>query len=203
MYKSLRLGRQQNSHTLVSCLVALSSMAPLLFSMLGYDLLLFLFSMWMDVPSLANLDVALTCHELRPYWMTLVHSLRAAGIDEWGHSFASLMWLIRRGICARRVQMKVDCWRVFECDLILLQTIDLVHLGLNGCLNITDQCIVNLVYKCYKVNSLEVSRCSGLTDASLSALGAEYGQLQNINLSCRRNLTDAGVSALGAGCGHL
>ena len=40
--------------------------------------------------------------------MTLLHSLRSTEIDGWGHSFASLILLIKRGICARKMQMQVD-----------------------------------------------------------------------------------------------
>ena len=123
-------------------------MAPLLLTLLNFELQVFFLSMWLDVTSLANLDAALTSHDCRPYWMMLLHSLRSAGIDEWGHSFASLMWFTRRGICARSIQMKVDGWRVRGCDLLLLETIDLVHLGLDSCLNITDQCLLNIVHRC-------------------------------------------------------
>ena len=35
--------------------------------------------------------------------------------------------------------MAVDGRRVRGCDLLLLQTIELDHLGLDGCLNMTDQ----------------------------------------------------------------
>ena len=55
--------------------------------------------------------------------------------------------------------MAVDGRRVRGCDLLLLQTIELDHLGLDGCLNMTDQCIVNVVHRCRKLNSLDVSRC--------------------------------------------
>ena len=67
-------------------------MAPLFLTLLSCDLQVFFLSMWLDVTSLANLDAALTRHDCRPYWM-LLNALRSAGIDEWGHSFASLMWL--------------------------------------------------------------------------------------------------------------
>ena len=80
--------------------------------------------------------------------MTLIHSLRGGVIDDWGHSMSSLTWLIRRGIHARRVQMKVDAWRVRGCDLLLLETDEIVHLGLDGCRNIDDQCVMNMVNKC-------------------------------------------------------
>ena len=107
-------------------------LAPLFLTLLSRDLQVFFLSMWLDVTSLANLDAALTSRDYRPYWMMLLHSLISACIDEWGHSFASLTWFARRGICARSIQMKVDGWRVRGCDLLLLETIDLVHLGLDS-----------------------------------------------------------------------
>ena len=57
-------------------------------------------SHWLDVRSLAMLDVAVSSKSLRPYWMTLLGSLRSTSIDEMNHSALSLMWLIERGICA-------------------------------------------------------------------------------------------------------
>ena len=145
--------------------------------------------------------------------MTLLHSLRSAEIDGWGHSSASLMWLIKRGICARKIQMLVDDgllssksekvaidrMRVHGRDLLLLQTIELVHLGLVGCRNITDQCIVNMLHRFREVKSLEIS----LTDAGISGLSTECGQLQSISLARCHKVTDAGISALATGCGQL
>ena len=179
-------------------------MAPSFLALLSYDLQVFFLSMWLDVPSLVNLDVALSCRNWRAQWMTLLHSVRSAGIDEWGHSYASLMWLTRRGICARRMQMKVDGWRVRGRDLILLLTIELVHLGLNGCCWImTDQCVMNVIHQCRNLKGLDISRCTSLTDAGVIALGAGCGQLQSINLADCSSVTDAGVTALVAGCGQL
>ena len=134
-------GKQQHGFHFLLCDISKHlSMALLLRTLFGYDLDVFFLSLWMDVPGLVNLDVAMSSHDWRPYWMTLLQSLRSAGVEKWSHSFASLMWLTRRGISVRRMQMKVDGERVRGCDLLLLQTIDLVHLGLDGCCNITDQC---------------------------------------------------------------
>jgi hypothetical protein len=80
--------------------------------------------------------------------MMLLHSLRGGVIDDWCHSISSLMWLAKRGIHATRVQMQADyadAWRVRGCDLLMLETVDTVHLGLNGCSNLTDQCIMDMV----------------------------------------------------------
>ena len=113
-----RKGKRQGDPPLLRCLIAPLLMAPSLLTLLSYDLQVFFLSLWLDVPSLVNLDVAVSSHDWRPYWMTLLHSLRSAGIDELDHSLASLMWLARRGICARRMQMKVDGLRVRECDVM-------------------------------------------------------------------------------------
>ena len=117
------------SHSLLLCNLAPLSTAPFFLTFLSYDVQVFFLSLSLDAPSLVNLDEAVSKHEWRPYWITLLHSVRSAGIDEWCHSCASLTWLTRRGICARRMQMKVDGWRVRGCDLLLLQTIDIVDLG--------------------------------------------------------------------------
>ena len=92
-------GKQQGCHFLLCYNTAHLSMAPLLGTLFGYDLEVFFLSLWMDVPSLVKLDIAMSSHDWRPYWITLLQSLRSAGIEEWGHSFASLMWLTKRGIC--------------------------------------------------------------------------------------------------------
>ena len=95
---------------------------PLFLSVLSFDVHIQFISLWLDMRSLATLDVAVSNNASRPYWMTLLRSLRGGVIDDWGHSMSSLTWLIRRGIHARRVQMKVDAWRVRGCDLLLLET---------------------------------------------------------------------------------
>ena len=92
--------------------------------------------------------------------------------------------------------MKVNAWRVSECDPSLLNTIGLLYLGLNGCEEVTDGCLLKMVNRC----SLEVS--VEVTDAGVTALSHGCGQLQSINLTnCL--VTDAGVTALSHGCGQL
>lgn len=135
-------------------------------SLLSFDIHLLFLSLWLDVHSLATLDVAVSCNASRPYWMSLLHSLRAGVIDDWGHSISSLKWLARRGIHARSVQIKVDAWRLRTDDLLLLETDDIVHLGLNCCCNLTDQCIIDMMSRCGKRN-----RCEEQVDAGVSVLG--------------------------------
>ena len=183
-------------------LMAMSMIMPLFLSVLSFDVHIQFISLWLDMRSLATLDVVVSNNASRPYWMTLLHSLRGSVIDDWGHSMSSLTWLITRGIFARRVQMKVDAWRVRGCDLLLLETDEIVHLGLDGCRNLDDQDVMNMVNKCGKLTSMSLTRCDMVTDTGVSALGAGCGQLQSIVLASY-NVTDAGVSALGAGCGQL
>ena len=104
-----------------------------LFHELSDDLHILLLSHWLDIRSIVTLDIAVSSNTSRPYWKRLLRSLRAAAIDEMRHVASSLMWLIERGICVSRLQMKDDAWQVPGCDLSLLQTIDLVHLDLDGC----------------------------------------------------------------------
>ena len=101
-------------------------------------------------------------------------------MDDWYHSMASLMWLSRRGIRASRLQMNDS--RVRGCDILLLETSDLVFLGLKGCSNITDQCVMDIVKRCRKLLVIEVGDCRKVTDVGVTALGAGCGQLQKIDL---------------------
>ena len=123
-------------------------MVRLLLHELSDDLHILLLSQWLDVRSLVTLDVAVTSNTSRPYWKALLGSLRSPSIDSMDHSASSLMWMIRRGICASRVQMKREAWRVPGCDLSLLKTSGLLHLGLNNCSSVTDECIVKAVNRC-------------------------------------------------------
>ena len=97
-------------------------MARLPSSRLGDDLHALLLFHWLDVRSLVTLDIAVSSDLLRPHWMTLLRSPRAASIDKIDHSASSLIWLIQRGICTTRIQMKVNAWRVPECDPSLLNS---------------------------------------------------------------------------------
>ena len=105
---------------------------------LSDDLHRLLFCQWLDVRSLVTLDVAVSSYTLRPYWTSLLGSLRSPSIDNMCHSSSSLHWLIQRGISATRIQMDVNAWEVPGCDLALLKTIDLSHLGLYNCRSVTD-----------------------------------------------------------------
>ena len=181
----------------------LTIMSPMFLSVLSYDVHILFLSLWLDMRNLAILDIAFSNNGSRPYWMTLLHSLRSCIIDDWGHNMSSLMWLIRRGIHARRVQMKEDAWLVRGCDLLLLETADIEHFGLSGCSELTDQCIMNMVNVCGKLTSIDLNECNKLTDTGISPLGARCGQLKSINIAGCGKVTDAGISALGAGCGQL
>ena len=129
-------------------------MIPLFLSVLSYDVHILFLSLWVDMRSLANLDIAISSNASRPYWLMLLKSLRNSIIDDWGHSISSLMWLAKRAIHATIVQMQLeyeDASRVRGCDLLLLETDDIIHLGLKGCCNLTDQCIMDMVNRCRKL----------------------------------------------------
>ena len=128
-----------------SLLFYLLMMKQLLLHMLSDDLHCLLFCQWLDVRSLVTLDVAVSSSTSRPYWTRLLGSLRCPSIDKMNHSTSSLHWLLQRGICASRIQMKVNAWKVPGRDLALLKTNDLLHLGLNSCRNVTDECILKAV----------------------------------------------------------
>lgn len=83
------------------------------------DLRYLLLSKWLDVHSLVTLDVAVSSMALRPYWTMLLQFIRSDSIDSMDHCASSLMWLIKRGICTSRIQMKANAWRVPAVDLIL------------------------------------------------------------------------------------
>ena len=178
-------------------------MAPLFLLLQSEDLKILFLSFWLDVRSLATLDVAVSSHRLRPRWMMLLECLRCPAMDDWGQSISSLMWLSKRGIRASRLQMKMDTWRVRGCDILQVDTSDLVHLGLKNCSSMTDQCVMDVVHICLQLRSIDLGECKKVTDAGISALGAGCGQLQSINLTECDKVTDAGISALGAGCGKL
>ena len=176
---------------------------PSFLYLLSDDLQILFLSLWLDVRSLATLDVAVSSHGVRLIWMTLLQRLRSPAVDGWGHSLSSLMWLSRRGIRASRVQMKIDTSRVHGSDILLLDTSNIVALSLRGCCNIRDLCVMDVVSRCPKLKSIDLWGCRAVTDAGISALGVGCSQLRDINLSHCGKVSDAGVSALGAGCGKL
>ena len=178
-------------------------MAQLLHSLLSDDVQILVLSLWLDVRSLTTLDVAVSSRRLRPNWLTVLRCLRSGALDNWDHSRSSLMWLAKRGIRASRVQMKMDKSLVRGCDILLVDTSDIVHIGLGGCHHMTDQCVVDIVNRCVKLRSIDIGGCGQVTDAGMIALGHGCGQLRSIDLTCCHKVTDAGVIALGAGCGQL
>ena len=155
----------------------------------------------------------------------VLRCLRSDAMDFWGHSLSSLMWLSKRGIRASRLH---DSSLVRGSDILLVDTSDIDHLGLRRCHNVTDQCMLDIVNYCHKLQSIyigsekvtdagvialvagcgqlqsiDLKGCYQVTDAGVIALGAGRGQLQCINLECCGEVTDAGVIALGAGRGQL
>ena len=175
-------------------------MVPSFLNLLSDDLQRFFLSLWLDVRSLLTLDVAVSSDTLRPRWMMLLQTLKSPAMDDWYHRMESVMWLSRRGIRASRLQMKK---RVRGCDILLLETSNLVYLGLRGCSNITDQCVIDIVMRCRMLLGIELGDCIKVTDVGVIALGTGCGKLQSIDLSGCYMVTDAGVTALSHGCGKL
>ena len=138
-----------------------------LHSLLSDDLQIIVLSLWLDVPSLTTLDVAVSSRRLRPSWLTVLRCLRSDAIDNWGHSMSSLIWLSKRGIRASQVRMEIDNLLVRGCDILLVDTSDIVHLCLKGCDNITDQCIADVVYRCLKLRSIDITHCGKVADAGV------------------------------------
>jgi hypothetical protein len=124
-------------------------------SLLSDDLQILL-SLWLDVRSLVTLDTAVTSRTLRPHWMTVLQRLRARAIDDWDHSFSSLIWLSRRGIRTSRLQIKVDAWWKDGSHLSMVDTSELVYIGLRDCWDITDQCVSDLLERYPKLEGLEL-----------------------------------------------
>ena len=76
-----------------------------------------------------------------------------------------------RGINATTVQMRMeyaDASRIRGCDLLLLETDDIEHLGHNGCSNLTDQCIMDIVNRCRKLTRINFHGCDKVADAGTS-----------------------------------
>ena len=82
--------------------------------------------------------------------------------------------------------MKENAWRVPGCDLSLLKTIGLLHLGLNNCSSVTDECILRAVNGCRRKRWVVAFRrlwgFDKVADAGLSALNAGCDQLRSIDL---------------------
>ena len=118
--------------------------------------------------------------------MTLLKGLRCPAIDEWGHGLSSLMWLSWRGILVTQVLIKIDACRVRGCDLMLLDTSDIVLLDLGGCKNITDQCLIDIVKHCHK------PRWAHLGDREKVLIQVYQRWVQDV-VSCRASILKAVV----------
>ena len=104
-------------------------MSPLFHNLLSDDLHIYILSNWLDIRSLSTLDVAVSSNTLRPYWMTLLHSISASVINDWNHNLSSMTWLTRQRICSSRLHIMSDNYDVKDSDLAHLQTINLMQFG--------------------------------------------------------------------------
>ena len=68
--------------------------------------------------------------------------------------------------------MKMDTSRVRVCDILLVDTSDLVDLELRGCFNVTDECVMDVINRCPKLGSIDLESCVKVSDAGVSALAA-------------------------------
>ena len=79
--------------------------------------------------------------------------------------------------------MKINSWRLPGCDLSLLKTADLFHLGLDGCSNVTNGCLLKMVNGCDVGRRGEgLSGCYNEADAGVLALDNSCRKRQSINL---------------------
>ena len=83
--------------------------------------------------------------------------------------------------------MKVNAWRVPGYDPSLFKTVDLLHLGLNSCSCVTDECLLKLFVSSGRERSGGLCRRrKGVADHGMSALSHGCGQLQNITVAVIR-----------------
>jgi hypothetical protein len=68
--------------------------------------------------------------------------------------------------------MKMDTSRVRVCDILLVDTSDLVALDLRDCYNATDECVMDVINRCHKLGSIDLESCDKVSDAGVSALAA-------------------------------
>ena len=54
------------------------------------------------------------------------------------------------------MRMEMDNSLARGCDILLVDTSDIVHLGLRGCHNMTNQCIVDVVNRCLELQSIDL-----------------------------------------------
>ena len=73
--------------------------------------------------------------------------------------------------------MKMDTSRVLVCDILQVDTSDVVALGLSDCSNTTDQCVADITNRCAQLRSIDLGGCCKVTDVGISALGAGCGWL--------------------------
>ena len=108
MHSSFHPSFQLSFHPCMQyCLITAGVRAPLLLlmmmpsflSLLSDDLQTLFLSFWLDVRSLSNLDVAISCHRLRPCWMTLLQCLRSPAVDDWGQSLVTDVAIKARDPC--------------------------------------------------------------------------------------------------------
>jgi hypothetical protein len=128
-------------------------------SPLSNDLNVLFLSHWLDVRSLVALDTAFLNHKYREYWMTLLHAMRSSAIDDWGHSYSSLIWLTKRRICTLRLYIKADARLVRGCDILDLETKNIHNLGLINCVQLTDQCMSDIIDRCCKLRRISIRGC--------------------------------------------
>ena len=182
--------------------------APSLLSPLSDDLQIHIFSLWLDVRSLATLDVAVSSRRLRHSWLTVLRCLRSYDLGRWHlHSLSSLTWLSKRGIFLSPVFMKINCHPEHpDGHVLMVDTGDIVRIGPLRNNDFTDQSMVDIMY-CRGASdmsfAIDLARCDQMTDAGVIALAAVCGNLRSIDLAGCDKVTDAGVVALGAGCGEL
>jgi hypothetical protein len=189
-----------------------------------------IFCPWLDAQSLSNLDMAVSSHSARKQWLIILKSITCKAINEWRHSYSSMMWVIKRKVRVTRILVNAthrdsvsdltfeavsiqcdptscDCVKVKgDYDSILLTWEErkyLQSIDVSKCWDITDIGLSALGLGCGQLQTINLSDCRSITDIGLSALGHGCGQLRMINLTNCRSITDIGLTALGQGCGQL
>lgn len=100
---------------------------------------------WLDICSVGNLDIAMSCEEDRLIWLRCLRVMDANTIDEYRHSHSSLRWVTKRGIRASMIQISeskreeitTETFVGFECPTI-------VSIDLHDCQNIVAETMESL-----------------------------------------------------------
>jgi hypothetical protein len=175
------------------------------FAQLPYEIILEIFTSYLDIQSLLNFSQL--CHNT--YDMTASLPLQSVDFTGFFSPIKNVTDLVLKKILQKFT--KITCIDLSHClqltdkgfNMISFLSNKVTRLNFTGCINLRNSSLKQIVSSCPNIQELNLSACEFLTNEALLACASYCRNLTTLNISSCWSITDSGLMFIGQRCKRL